>query len=184
MIHFPPSVLEEAAKKAAKEESAADWLTTNKIAETLDQNFHWTQRSLAKVGATGELRRSVEGFILMHYPPSVIAELKKELGAIPDAEADWITGRKLATALSKTHVWVKARLDDLGIDGKIARDLTSRQVVEFFPSTVLEVLKQTLETHEDAGDWLTAPQIAERVNRSTFIVNNCLVSLGIQGETR
>jgi len=141
--HYPPSIVSKFRQKASKEELAGDWLTTNNLCTQLGKNHRWVAEALANdLKLKGEKRRTSRNTMEVHFPPTVVAELKK-LSESQKPAGNWLTCRKISAALGinreKTSEILRVHFSDQGEVRIVGR--TGRPAVHYAPSVLRKLRK-------------------------------------------
>ncbi len=149
--HYPPDtydVLKEALGQAAA--PAGDWLTAYAIAEIIGKSYNWVAKRLEDAyGSTGELRLDDKSVERLHYPPSTLEALRKDLTELEayGQGGDWKTISALNKELGVHRATLAKIMSTIEIESEERLDLRGRPKVHFSPSTQVLLAQKVFEMY-------------------------------------
>jgi hypothetical protein len=150
------------------------------VAGRVDKSPQWTRGCLNSLGIEPEVRCGIRGRVRLHYPPSAVRAVKKELADNPPAE-DWLTVLQIADLLRRESGVIRENLQSFKGEDRLG---SSGRVALHYPPSVLETLRQRFATAKKAEGWLSIFELTQQLKRSRPWVREKLASLGIEPEMR
>lgn len=141
-LHYPATAIPMVKQLATAHPESGSWMTVNRIRELLDVEYDWVERTIKKLGIEGEIRvLSGYGRPRMHFPPSVLEQLRPLRPADLPAGGDWLTETAILGQLTRSRNWLMNRLRDSDYPSQMRLD--DREAPRLhYPPWVLEDLRQ------------------------------------------
>lgn len=141
---------------------------TSRIAKTIGRSVAWTKQLIAEAGVEPHHHVEINGRQVPKYGAYVIglvADYDKE--NYPPAD-DWFNYYQLIDLFGEDRSWIKARLDEAGIQPQNRRNMDTGKTLAYFPPSSLDVLNSAKDNRPAAAqpDWLTAEAVERHLGKS------------------